>query len=266
VFVQRLDGPKELNLVAHDETNDLAVLKTSEPAAHFYAVSRSNPQILDEIFVAGFPFGEAVSSSVKVTKGIVSALSGIRNNYSEMQIDAALQPGNSGGPIINADGIVVGVAVSTLALGQSLQRFGVVPQGTNFGVKASALNNLLEANSIQVARSKNVDADRDNLKTNIMRATALLSCQREQVLLESSTRETPSQPDGKTNNAPRSLHAAGPPLPAGFLKGDMRLKSVTILNSIGLGWKSGAGQKEIRGYWRNGEWSSMLSTPHDHHF
>ena len=48
---------------------------------------------MQDVFVAGYHFGVSVSTSVKVTKGIVSSLAGVGNNYSNMQIDAALQPG-----------------------------------------------------------------------------------------------------------------------------------------------------------------------------
>ena len=66
------------------------------------------------MLVAGVPFGKQVSSSVKVTKGIVSSLTGIQNNYANMQVDAALRPGNSGGPIFNEVGNVIGIAVAKL--------------------------------------------------------------------------------------------------------------------------------------------------------
>ena len=69
---------------------------------------------MQDIFVAGYPFGQRIRASVKITKGIVRSLTGIGNNYSNIQIDAALQPGNSGGPIINERGNVIGVAVAKL--------------------------------------------------------------------------------------------------------------------------------------------------------
>ena len=71
--------------------------------------------------MAGFPFGDAISSSIKFTQGIVSSMSGIGDNYSQIQIDAAIQPGNSGGPIVDELGNVIAVAVSKLDLKNVLE-------------------------------------------------------------------------------------------------------------------------------------------------
>ena len=62
-------------------------------------------------------------------------MTGVGNNYTNIQIDAALQPGNSGGPIINEYGNVVAVAVAKLDLKFALEEFGTVPENTNFGIK-----------------------------------------------------------------------------------------------------------------------------------
>ena len=64
--------------------------------------------------MAGYPFGVQISFAIKITKGIISSLTGYRNNFSHIQIDAALQSGNSGGPILDDLGNVVGVAVAKL--------------------------------------------------------------------------------------------------------------------------------------------------------
>ena len=103
---------------------------------------------LQEIVVAGYPFGEKVSSTIKFTQGIVSSVAGLGNDYSQIQIDAALQPGNSGGPILDEYGNVVAVAVAKLSLKKILKDYGVVPENTNFGVKASAVRNLMEGNGV----------------------------------------------------------------------------------------------------------------------
>ena len=90
-----------LKLYVNDPQNDLALLKTNLNKLSAIPFSINKAALMQEIYVAGYPFGDYYSSSVKVTKGIVSALSGLGNNFSNFQIDAALQLGNSGGPVID---------------------------------------------------------------------------------------------------------------------------------------------------------------------
>ncbi|MDB3930235.1 serine protease [Paracoccaceae bacterium] len=138
----------ETTKISEDRRNDLALLKTTESPKHSFALSMESPFPLQDIVVAGFPFGEKVSSTLKFTQGIVSSIAGLGNDYSQIQIDAALQLGNSGGPILDEYGNVVAVAVAKLSLKKILKDFGVVPENTNFGVKASAVRNLMEGNGV----------------------------------------------------------------------------------------------------------------------
>ena len=73
----------DTKVIAFDKINDLAILKVSKEPEDYLTISRDLPEITEEIIVAGFPFGEEFSSTVKVTKGIVSSLAGVENNYSE---------------------------------------------------------------------------------------------------------------------------------------------------------------------------------------
>ena len=66
----------------------------------------------EDVLVAGYPYGEIFSDTVKVTKGIVSATRGMGNDTGQFQIDAAVQPGNSSGPIYDENGNIVGGVVS----------------------------------------------------------------------------------------------------------------------------------------------------------
>lgn len=84
----------DATVVARDRVNDLALLKTSLEDPTTLPISSSNPVLPQDIYAAGFPFGSSISASVKVTKGIVSSLSGVADNFSNVQIDAALQPGS----------------------------------------------------------------------------------------------------------------------------------------------------------------------------
>ena len=65
----------------------------------------------EDVLVAGYPYGELFSNTIKVTKGIVSANRGIGDDSSQFQMDAAVQAGNSGGPIYDENGNIVGIVV-----------------------------------------------------------------------------------------------------------------------------------------------------------
>ena len=112
VYVHRRGRKYETDIVSFDRQNDLALLKGNFQPDVILPLTSAKPQLAQDIYVSGYPFGLNISSSVKVTKGIISSLTGIGNNLAEMQIDAALQSGNSGGPILDEYGNVVGVAVS----------------------------------------------------------------------------------------------------------------------------------------------------------
>lgn len=171
-------------LIAKDAINDLAIIKADFKPNHFFTLKERDPSILDEIVVAGYPFGMQISSNVKVTKGIVSSLAGIGNNYSQIQIDAAIQPGNSGGPIIDLDGNLVGVAVSKLDLMTIVENYGVVPEDTNFGIKSNVVKNLLLGNSINFDSSKDYRANKMDLVEKINESTFFLSCWMSQESIE----------------------------------------------------------------------------------
>ena len=82
----------------------------------------------EEILVAGYPLGNMVSDTIKVTKGIVSATKGMDNDVSQFGV-LVIRKGNSGGPIYDKQGNIVGVAVSRLNVNRT--------DTINFGVKGS---------------------------------------------------------------------------------------------------------------------------------
>lgn len=162
--------------IANDRENDLALLKVRSQPDHVFSLSDDDPYPLQDVVVAGFPFGERVSSSLKFTKGIISSLSGIGNNYSELQIDAAIQPGNSGGPILDENGDVIAVAVAKLDMKKILKDYGVIPENTNFGIKASAVKNLLLGNGIEINKSESQALSKKELSKAATAGTVFLSC------------------------------------------------------------------------------------------
>ena len=162
--------------IATDAPNDLALLKVSEVPSYAFALSTTSPYSLQDIIVAGFPFGDRVSSTLKFTQGIVSSIAGIGNNYSEIQIDAALQPGNSGGPIMDEYGNIIAVAVAKLDVKTIIKDYGVVPENTNFGVKASAVRNLMEGNGVKFKAPNTEVISKQDLSRNATEGTVYLTC------------------------------------------------------------------------------------------
>ena len=163
-------------LVQNDRINDLAILKANITPTVVFSISESNANLLQEIYVAGYPFGSEISNTVKVTKGIVSSVSGPGNNFSQMQIDASLQPGNSGGPIVDKRWNVVGVAVAKADAAYFLKTSGVLPENINFGIKSNVLKNFLEANRIKINSPSIEEISQESLGEKISEGTVFLSC------------------------------------------------------------------------------------------
>ena len=161
-------------LISSDPTNDLALVKGNfKPQTVFY-INPGSPKLLDEVIVAGYPFGYAISSSIKMTTGSVSSLSGIGDNFSNMQIDAAIQPGNSGGPVLDKKGNVIGIAVSKLDVQAVFEDFGVIPENTNFAIKSSTAKSFVESNNISLIKKSTYKGE--GLDSFIENGTYYLSC------------------------------------------------------------------------------------------
>jgi hypothetical protein len=163
-------------VVTYDPRNDLALLKGNFRPSAVLSLSADSPEILQDVYVAGYPFGRKVSTSIKVTRGIISSLTGIGNNFSQIQIDAALQPGNSGGPILDDKGNVVGVAVSRLDKIKALKKFGSLPENTNFGVKTSVVRSILESSNVSIPKANRSSISKSKLGKMISGGTYYLSC------------------------------------------------------------------------------------------
>jgi serine protease Do len=126
-----------------DEVNDLVLLKTSMKNID-KAPFRFMPKLGEQVASFGFPYGQAMSTSGNFTLGNVTATVGVGNDTGKFQFSAPLQPGNSGGPVMDASGQVLGVAQLVLGtLKMAELAGGAVPQNVNFAISASVAVNFL---------------------------------------------------------------------------------------------------------------------------
>ena len=156
------------SLINTDVKNDLAIIKSNIKPQKFYSISKKDADLLENVIIAGYPLGKKISSEIKATSGTVTALAGYDNNYAEFQTDAALNSGNSGGPIINNNGEVVGVAVA------KWQEEGV--ESFNFGIKSSTLITFLNSTNINYSEIVNKNLKKNDLIELIKSATVYLEC------------------------------------------------------------------------------------------
>ena len=155
MMAAEIDGdPKIFKILATDEQNDLALIKGDYINENFLNLSTKGAVFGEDIVAFGYPLDTELSSSVKLTRGIVSSLSGPKNNISQIQIDAAIQPGNSGGPVLNYEGQVVGVASSGLNKWYMIEKSEYIPENVNFAVAAPTLLSFLKANNVNFGEKK----------------------------------------------------------------------------------------------------------------
>ena len=157
------------DVLASDKMNDLAILKADLTPSKVYAVATEDASLLEDIIIAGYPLGKKVSAAIKTSKGSITALAGYGDNYSEFQTDAALNQGNSGGPIMDQKGNVVGVAVANYGKQSGVESF-------NFGIKSSTLKTFASANGLKFLPPNNRDLSNKDLGQLITEATIYLEC------------------------------------------------------------------------------------------
>ncbi|MFG1396955.1 S1C family serine protease [Roseixanthobacter pseudopolyaromaticivorans] len=147
-------------VVARDPTNDLALLKVEAKPKDLPALN-TRVRVGDNIFVYGFPLSGLLASEGNFTAGTITAAAGLADDTRMMQISAPVQPGNSGGPVLDQKGNVVGVVVSKLDALTVASAVKDVPQNVNFGIKGAIAQNFLDANGIEArmpARDKGLAA------------------------------------------------------------------------------------------------------------
>jgi S1-C subfamily serine protease len=143
---RRLDA----DVVASSRATDLAILKVSSASPGMLSLASSRSAKVGQwVFTYGYPVTDVLGSEPKFSDGSISSLSGLRDEHSFMQISVPVQPGNSGGPLVNEKGQVVGVIAAQAAVSRFYEATGTLPQNVNWAVKAEYVALLAELSQAQ---------------------------------------------------------------------------------------------------------------------
>jgi S1-C subfamily serine protease len=127
-------------VISTDPNNDLAIIKIDDPSFTNlstlpYTISSITNDVGSNIFILGYPLTATMGDEIKLTDGIISAKSGFKGDITSYQISAAAQPGNSGGPLFDKNGNLIGVVNAKY----------IEAENATYAVKSTYLKNLIDA-------------------------------------------------------------------------------------------------------------------------
>ena len=138
--------PLPATVVLRDTANDIAELRTSDTDSlpPPLPLSRAGGRLGSDVFTLGFPRVDILGRTPKLAEGIISSVNGYRDDPASYQISVQIQPGNSGGPLLNMEGEVVGIVASMLGIVRGSAEPVAVPS-ISYAVKVEVLQSLLQA-------------------------------------------------------------------------------------------------------------------------
>jgi TPR repeat protein len=179
ITIKPQDGPPVVaSLAAKDAGNDLALLKTSLRLPEIARFREDRPlRSGDTVVVAGFPLSSLLSREANITAGIISAMAGLRGDTRHYQITAPVQKGNSGGPLVDSSGNVIGIVSSKLNAMKVAGQYGDLPQNINFAIKSELARKFLDTYSVayETAPAK-VEMSTADVGERIKRVTVFIEC------------------------------------------------------------------------------------------
>jgi S1-C subfamily serine protease len=157
ILVRTSKGDYPAKVVSGDRKNDLALLQLegmNTPLKVAPIAGSSSVKLGETVFTLGFPNIGVQGFNLKMTKGEISSTTGIQDDPRQFQISVPVQPGNSGGPLFDSKGNVVGIVVAKLNATMMVEHTGDLPQNVNYAVKSAYLLPLLEEYRSEMPSSK----------------------------------------------------------------------------------------------------------------
>lgn len=134
-------------VLIEDRINDLALLQVDHPEKLPPAlpIAKSSAKTGSKVFTIGYPHPDIMGTKPKLAEGIVNALSGYMDDPRILQISVPIQSGNSGGPLLNMNGEVIGIVTAKLSAVKMFNWTGDLPQNVNYAVKATYVTALIDS-------------------------------------------------------------------------------------------------------------------------
>jgi S1-C subfamily serine protease len=142
---------------ARDNKSDLALLVVSRstPTAEVVKIRSDEPRLGESVAAVGYPLRGLLTSDMGISFGSVSAVKGLKDASNLFQFSAPVQPGNSGGPILDSRGQLLGVVKGGLNVGKMQSAVGITPQNVNFGVPVQVIREFMSASGVRPQFGKN---------------------------------------------------------------------------------------------------------------
>ena len=157
IVVHTSDGQNHVaNVVKTDRSNDLALMKTGSKSLSV-AEFETEGHLGERVFVFSYPLAGFLSSSGTFTDGSVSSLEGIRDDSRMLQVSAPIQPGNSGGPLLNEKGNVLDIVTSKADVLALLNVTQDIAQNVNFAIKSGIALAFLQSADVKPRVAVNVE-------------------------------------------------------------------------------------------------------------
>lgn len=199
--VQILSGDflLETKMIRTDATNDIALLK-AEGNFGFLPLGRSDSASLgQDVFTIGFPNPAIQGFAPKLTRGDISATTGMHDDPRLLQISVPVQPGNSGSPVIDESGRVIGIISSSLSALRLLRDTGALPQNVNYAIKSSYASTLMEGLITTNDSGISISKERPQLIAAAKKAVGLVLIYGDDKKNETASHPAPQQNPRSTN-------------------------------------------------------------------
>ncbi len=145
------DKKYNAKVVSYDRNNDLAILKIDDTnfttLGHIpYSISAKTTDVGENCYVLGYPLRAEMGDEIKLTNGLISSKSGFQGDITSYQISAPSQPGNSGGPLFDKNGNLIGIVNAKLTIAES----------ASYAVKSPYLKTLMSAIDDNIPPTTNI--------------------------------------------------------------------------------------------------------------